>query len=217
MGERNQRCVWRVMIEPRKFMREFNPSLSRFNWLIAWLLGTVILFSKAFAFTLGATYSLSGIALFAIVFGIPVGYLMIYLYSFLLYWTGKVFRGQATFCQIKDAYVWTRILEVFPLISWVSLMALFGRDAFTPLFLSDESYSLIIVGLIGLQGIFQVWETIILFHTLGEVQKLSAWITIWNVLFASVLLLIIDGSINWVISSNTVVGSFNMIGSLFYR
>ena len=217
MGERTQRSVWRIMIEPRKFMREYDPSLSRFNWLIAWLLGTVVLFSKAFAFSLGMSYSLLGIILFALVLGIPVGYLMIYLYSFLLYWTGKVFRGQATFCQIKEAYTWTRILEVFPLISWLLLTALFGREAFTPLFLSYESYSLIITGLIGLQGVAQIWETIILFHTLGEVQKLSAWVTIWNVLFASVLLLIIDGSINWVLSANTAVGTFHSLGALFYR
>lgn len=217
MKERRMKSVFRIAIEPRAFMREFDPSLAKFNWLIAWLMGTVLLFSKAFAFTLGLSYSFIGIFLFAVVFGIPAGYILIYLYSFLLYWTGKIFRGKATFCEVKDAYVWTRILEIFPLISWLGLMALFGREAFTPLFLGNESYGLIVFGLIGLQGIFQIWETVILFHTLGEVQGLSAWVTIWNVLFASVLLLIIDGSINWIISSSTVMGSFNLLGSIFYR
>ncbi len=217
MAECRSKNVFRIMVEPRKFMREFNPSLKKYNWLIAWLMGTVIVLSKSFSLSLGMNHSVSMIFLAAIVFGIPVGYIMIYVYSFFLYWTGKVFCGQATFCQIKDAYVWTRILDIFPLISWLCLMALFGKNAFTPLFLNDENYSLIVIGLIGLQGVFMVWETVILFHTLGVVQKLSAWITIWNVLFSSVLFLILDGSINWVFSSTIVMGSFNVMGSLFYR
>ena len=184
---------FRVMIDPRGFMKDLSPSVRRYSWLVAWVFGTVLLMTKAFAFSLGVNNEAGWIFLLAVIFGIPVGYLAIYLYSFFLHITGKIFRGRATFQQIVDAYTWTRIVEIFPLLSWICLMGLFGKFAFSPDFLNSQQYALLIFGLIGVQALSQVWEIVILFHTLGEVQGLSAWITIWNVLFASVLFLIVDG------------------------
>ncbi len=209
--------VFRVMTNPRGFIRDFSPSWRRYSWLIAWVFGTVLLMSKAFAFSIGMKYSAGTIFLWSVVFGIPAGFIGIYLYSFFLYVTGKIFRGNASFQQVMDAYVWTRVVEVFPFLSWICLMGLFGKYAFTPDFLDSQKYMFLVSALVGVQAAAQVWEVVILFHTLGEVQGLSAWITIWNVLFASVLFLIVDGAINWMFSSTVVMGSFNMMGSLFYR
>ncbi len=209
--------VFRVMVDPRGFMRDFSPAMRRYSWAIAWVFGTVLLMAKAFAFSLGVVYSAGYIFLGALIFGIPAGYIAIYLYSFFLYMTGKIFRGNATFQQVMDAYTWTRVVELFPLLSWLCLMALFGKYAFTPEFLDSQKYMFLVSALIGVQAVSQVWEVVILFHTLGEIQGLSAWITIWNVLFASVLFLIVDGAINWMFSSTVVMGSFSLMGSLFYR
>ena len=151
MGEIN---LFKVMINPRAFMRELTPSRKRFSWLIVWLLGTVLLLTKAYVFSFGLKYSMLSIVLFAVVLGIPAGYILLYVYSFFLYWTGKIFRGGATFSQVVDAFIWTRFLQIFPLLSWIILMVLFGRYAFSPIFLNNEPYSIVVIGLIGFQAFF---------------------------------------------------------------
>ena len=209
--------VFSIMIDPRGFMRRFSSTWRSSTWVVAWLLGFVTLLGKAFAFSLGLKYQVGWIFLFALVFGIPVGYIAIYINAVFLFWTGKIFRGQATFQQVVDAFTWTRVVEVFPLLSWLGLMAMFKKMVFTPEFVDSEQYSMVMFGFIGLQTIFDLWQALILFHALGEVQKLSAWITIWNVLFAAVLLLIVDGGVNWLFSSKVVMGSLNVMSSFFYR
>lgn len=207
---------FRVMIDPRGFMRGLTASMQKRRWILAWVMGTTLLFGRAYAFSLGLNYSLLQIVLASIVLGIPVGYLVIYIFSIFLYWTGKIFRGRATFSHVVDAYFWTRIIEVFPLISWIGLMVLFGRFAFTQQVVQDQTMSFFVIGLIGMQGAFHLWGVIILLHTLGQVQGLSAWIMIWNVLFASVLLLVVEGTINWFFSNAVGIGSFSAIGSVVY-
>ncbi len=188
-----------VLTNPRGFIHKALCKTRKASPIIAWLLGMTYLFGKAYTFGLGKTYALSHIIVFCIVFAIPIGYFLLYITSFLLYWVGKIFKGIATFDEIFAAFVWTRVPEGFILLGWFGLVYFFGASAFTSAVITATPIPLIVIGLIGLQVVFAVWQAIILFHALGEVQRISAWVAVWNVLFTWILLFFIDLSFNWLL------------------
>jgi len=186
-----------VLVNPREFIHEGLAKTNKASVVIAWLLGMTYLFGKAYTFTLGNVYTLKEIVLFCIIFAIPVGYIILYITSFFLYWVGKIFNGKASFEEVLSAFVWTRVPEGFILLGWAGLIGFFGSYAFTLMVVTATPIPLFVLGLIGLQMIFGVWEAVILFHALGEVQGISAWIAVWNVLFTWVILFFVDLSFNW--------------------
>ena len=185
------------MSNPREFIHQGLPKTNRASWVFAWLLGMTYLFGKAYTFGLGSAYTLGHILLFCVIFAIPVGFILLYVTAFALYWVGKIFNGVASFEEVFGAFVWTRVPEVFILIIWFLLIEFFGSAAFTATVITAVPIPLFVLGLIGLQMVFAIWEAVILFHSLGEVQGLSAWIAIWNVFFAWVVLFFIDLIFNW--------------------
>lgn len=188
-----------VLINPRGFIYKELYRTKKASPIIAWLLGMTYLFGKAYTFGLGKTYALSHIIVFCIVFAIPIGYFLLYITSFLLYWVGKIFKGGASFEEIFAAFLWTRVPEGFILLGWLGLVGFFGASAFTTSVITQSPIPLIVIGLIGLQVVFSIWQVIILFQALAEVQKISAWIAVWNVLFTWILLFFIDLSFNWLL------------------
>lgn len=195
--ENNKINPLQVMVSPRRFIHEGLAKTNRASIVIAWLLGMTYLFGKAYTFGLGNIYMIGPIVLFCAVFAIPVGYVLLYVTSFFLYWVGKIFNGMASFENVFAAYVWTRVPEGFILLVWVGLIAIFGRFTFTTMVITATPMPLIVIGLIGIQMIFAIWEAVILFHALGEVQRISAWIAVWNVFFTWVILFFVDLIFNW--------------------
>jgi len=188
---------FKVMVNPRGFIRKALSKTNRAAVVFAWLLGMTYLFGKAYTFGLGNSYELGSIFIFCIVFAIPVGYILLYVTAFFLFWVGKLFNGVASFEDVFAAYTWTRVPEAFIILIWLGLIGFFGKFTFTAMVVTQAPLPLFVIGLIGLQMIFAVWEAVILFHTLGEVQKLSAWITVWNVLFTWIILFFVDLIVNW--------------------
>ena len=175
---------FKVMTDPRGFIHDAFPRTRKASAVLAWLLGMTYLFGKAYTFGLGTIYDLGPILVFCIAFALPVGYIMLYINSFFLYWVGKLFNGVATFEEVFSAYTWTRVPEAFILLIWLGLVGLFGKEAFSALAVTEHPMSLVVLAMIIAQVGLAAWQAVILFHALGEVQRLSAWVTVWSVLFA---------------------------------
>lgn len=188
---------FRILTKPREFIHEGLEKTRKASLFFALFLGMTYLFGKAYTFGLGNSYTLSHIILFCVVLAIPVGYVLLYVTSFFLYWVGKIFQGAATFDEVFAAFVWTRLPEFFIFLGWLGLIGVFGGYAFTSAIIIATPIPLIVIGLIGFQIVFAIWEAIILFQTLGEVQKISAWVAVWNVLFTWIIMFILDFSFNW--------------------
>lgn len=202
--EKKRYNPFRVMIDPRGFMRKELPTKFSSGWWIALVVGIVWLFTEANTFSLGYEIRLWGILLFCIVSAIPIGYLILYVFSLLLYGIGKIFDGKATFNQVYRAFLWSRVPELFNFLSWAILIGIYGREVFTPSVMYSGPIPYVVMILITLQVIFSVWETIILFHTLGEVQGFSAWIAVWNVLFVWIILMLVEGTFQWIVAKGLV-------------
>lgn len=188
---------FRILTNPREFIYEGLAKTKKVSAFFAFLLGMTYLFGKAYTFGLGNSYSLSHVVVFCLVLSIPVGYVLLYVTSFFLYWVGKIFAGAATFEEIFAVFVWTRVPELFIFFGWLGLIGVFGAYAFTSAIIMATPIPLIVIGLIGFQIVFAIWEAIILFQALGEVQKISAWVAVWNVLFTWIIMFILDFSFNW--------------------
>lgn len=192
------------MWNPRKFVVRGKSLFKKWSPFLAFLFGMSWLFTKAYAYSMGYAFSFWSILLFVLVFSIPVGYALMYLMTFLIFWVGKIFKGKGSFEEILAAYGWTRLIDMFVLGTWVGFVATFGRYAFTPMLVYSVPMPFIVLCLILVQFTFTIWQVVVLFHAIGEVQGFSAWIAIWNVLFAWALLLMIDGVINWLVFSSFV-------------
>ncbi len=198
MTEKQKTQPFLVMKDPRGFMRKILLETPKTHWLLAFFVGAVWIFSKSYTYTLGFKYSATVIALGALLLAIPAGFLLIFLTSYLLYVTGKIFKGKGSFGAITEAYAWSRVPEFFVFLSWLIMIGVYGQKVFTTIFLTGD-IPIVIFGMLVFQLIFWGWKAIILFHTLGEVQKISAWVAIWNVLLAWLILLVLDNALDWVV------------------
>lgn len=199
-NQKQKRNPFNVMVDPRGFMRLVMVKKKTSGWFLAFMTGAVWLLAKAYAFDLGLRFSLIQILIGCLILSIPVGYGLIHLVSIFLYWTGKIFNGKGEYSGVYQAYLWTRVPELFFLLSWFGLILIFGVQTFTP-FLSNAAFiPPMVMALIGVQVIFAVWQVIILLHALGEVQGLSSWIVIWNVLLTWIIMMVLDAGFNMLIA-----------------
>ncbi len=192
----------KVMVDPRGFMKIRQAKSKIAVLLLAWIVGIVLVFAKSYALGLGNQFSPLVIIVTAVILGIPIGYFVFYITAFFLYLTGKIFRGIGSFSDLLYAFVWSRVPELFQLIAWIGIIALYKYRAFTPFYIFGQNISILAYLLLIAQVVFTVWKSIILFHTVGEVQGYSAWVAIWNVLLTFAILFCIDYLFNLIFISN---------------
>lgn len=200
MEENPKYSPFKVMTDPRGFMRSPAAQVRGLHWILAAMVGFVWLLGKFYLYALGMQYTLVQILIGSLIFAIPVGLVIFCVSAFCLHLTGKIFRGKGTFKDLYSAFAWSRVPEFFQLISWIALIVMNGRSVFTPALVAQDQMSVAVLILLVVQIVFSFWKSIILFHTVGEVQGFSAWIAIWNVVFAWVLLLCIDYGVNVLVS-----------------
>lgn len=148
----------------------------------------------------GLQYKLEAILLFALVLAIPIGYLSLSFSAWMLWWTGKLIKGQANFVTIRSALTWSKIPELVALIGWFVMIAVYGLQVFVPAFI-DKSYTFnqfsLPTTVMVLQIGFTLWGFIALLQTLAEVQKFSIWYALLNVVLKSLLLAIFGAALMW--------------------
>lgn len=189
----------RVMVDPHEFMRSGPGKVKKIHWFLALVAGLNYLFNKSFFLSLGYTLPLWGIVLIDLILAIPVGIVIFYLAAFILHLTGRLFKGKADHKKLYSAFAWSRVPVFFQILVWVGLMVIYGAGAFTPDYTTAQQVPLIVYLLMLVYVIFFVWGAIILIHTVAEVQGISAWIAIWNVLFTLVVFWFINFVIEKVI------------------
>ena len=115
-------------------------------------------------------------------------------------WSGKIFKGKATFKELFSAVAYGCVPKVFILISWVLMVILIGQAAFTQAYILMGLPQIISI-LLFIQITFYIWEFVITLHTIGETQGFSAWMSLWNLIFAGVLFFVVDLVIAIIIAS----------------
>jgi hypothetical protein len=183
--------IFKVMIDPRGFIKEIPTSkIGKIPLLLAWVVGLVILMREAAGFQLSLTIPFSYILLGCLLLAIPFGYIILNLFSLLILWSGKLFKGIASYNQIVSALTYSRVPEIFVVICWVLIILLLGPSAFTQIYVLMELPQIVMI-LIFTQTFFYIWEFVISLHTIGQVQGFSAWMSLWNLILSGVILMAI--------------------------
>jgi|GEM_PF-2509604 len=183
--------IFRVMIDPRGFIKEIPASkMGKVPLLLAWIVGLVFVFRQSAGFELSLTMPFKYILLGCILLAIPFGYIILNLFSLLILWSGKLFKGIASFNQILSALTFSRVPEIFVVICWGLIILLLGPAAFTQIYVLMELPQIVMI-LIFTQMFFYIWEFVISLHTIGQVQGFSAWMSLWNLILSGVILMAI--------------------------
>ena len=208
--------IFNIMVNPRGFIKSLpKEKIGSMPLFLAWVIGMVYLMRQATGFQLSFYFSYGWIVLASIVLAIPVGYIIMYIFAFFMYWAGKLFKGKASYKDLFSATAYARVPEVFVLISWILLIALLGQVTFTQVYVLVGLPPLISM-LMFAQIVFYLWELIISLHTIGEVQGFSAWMSLWNYIIAGVIVLLIAFFIEFMvaIAFSLDVRDGNTLGSI---
>lgn len=189
-----------IWVRPRDTIRQIvseNPN--RCLWLLAAIYGFGAILSSAQSAMLGARFNNLAIFLFAAIFSFIWGYVFFSVWSAIVYWTGKFFKGEGTFLNVRSAYAWSCVPLVFNIPIWLLLAAIFKYQLFTSAMRSDglpdaQVFALFVI--LAARLVIAVWSLVIYFNALAEVQRYSILKAILNVVLSGLLM----GAIFWVLS-----------------
>lgn len=141
----------------------------------------------------GDQFSMPTMFLIAAIGGSIGGIVTLYLFGFLLRWTGNWLGGQGTDEDIRAAYAYSAIPVIWAMLLWLPELALFGEELFTTETPRLNENPLLWQALIGfgvLEGIIGIWAFVVFLKCLGEVQRFSAWRALGNAVVASLVLVL---------------------------
>lgn len=153
--------------------------------------------------SLGQGTSLIFITLFALIFSIPVGYIVFNVLSAFYLWVGKLIKGKGSFKQIRAATYWSSVPMVATCVIWIILMVLHGNSLFVAGYETKlvGTAAALSMGFGVVQLVLGIWGLIIMLHALGEVQGFSAWMALLNLVLAGLAIFILLFLIVWGVSS----------------
>ena len=88
--------IFKVMSDPRGYIRSLpKAKIGRLPIYLAWVIGMLYLMRQSASYNLSLEYSFGMILVAAAILAIPFGYIIMYLFTFFVYWAGKLFKGKA--------------------------------------------------------------------------------------------------------------------------
>ena len=190
-----------IWYEPRVTIRrilEDNPLPS--SILLASLTGINGVLDELSNRNLGDEHSLPIILLAAVIIGPIAGLIAIWIFSFILKWSGNPLGGTGDIKRIAAALAWSSLPGLIGLIFWAPQLYLFGSEMFREEMPALETKPYLLAAIIGFDGlsvVFSFWGMIMLCFMLAEAQHFaSAWRGLANLLLAIAL----------VVSASFVIG-----------
>jgi hypothetical protein len=119
------------------------------------------------------------------------GMALLYLSSWLLRWTGKWIGGQASPINIRAAMAWSCVPGIWLLLPFIIQLFLFGKELFTsdtPKI--DSNPAFISISFAAIYATVGIWEWVVTFKCLGQVQGFSAWKALGNIILASLVIIV---------------------------
>ena len=141
---------------------------------------------------LGEEYSLSIILLAAAIVGPIAGLAAIWIFSFIIRWSGNPIGGTGDIKRIATVLAWSSLPGLIGLIFWAPQLYLFGSEMFQEEMPTLEAKPYLLAAIIGFDGlsvVFSFWGLAMLCFMLAEAQHFtSAWRGLANLLLALALI-----------------------------
>ena len=183
----------KIWTEPRRVLKYINETkYEKYFYILLFLAGVSGAFDRAVNKNMGENVSLLGIVASCVILGGFLGWLSYYIYAALLSWTGKWLDGKGNPDSIYRILAYAMIPSAISLVFLVPQIAVYGID----LFVKDGD--LVNAGIVGnivfwgsilLEIILGVFTIIFSVIGLSEVQKISVWKAILNLVLPLLIIL----------------------------
>ena len=193
-----------IWVKPRQTIQELVHYNVNYRFIVfCAIFGFQYMLQVAQFLSLGKNIHLLFILLMALIFSVPIGYVMFNISSFFIFSVGKLIKGKGTFKQIRAASYWTSVPNVITIFIWVILMMIHGDNLFIVGYEQDMKGLAANISAVAsvLQIALGVWMLVIFLHALGEVQKCSAWMALLNLFLSGLAIFIITFILGWGITA----------------
>lgn len=129
--------------------------------------------------------------LITLIAGPLIGIIGLYIFSYLVFWTGKGLNGQGSPLTIRTATAWANVPTIVILIVTIPALLLFGGDFFTGTAIPETSLETFVFFVYSLLSmVLGIWSLVIACKGVGQVQGFSAWMGFGNLILASLLIIV---------------------------
>ena len=150
---------------------------------LAALSGIVQTIDNASGRNLGDTLPFPLVLGLILVLGPFVGLISVYLWAWLLRWTGRWLGGRATLAQLRTAIAWGSVPMITGGVPLLLSLLLLGPELFmehTPRLDAQPMRSLVFLALVVVQLAMVLWGVVTVIKTVAQVQGFSAWRALAN-------------------------------------
>jgi hypothetical protein len=184
-----------MWVSPRATVRNIvaqNPK--KCLWILAFIYGFTSLLNCFQSVPIAVMTGLLPMFFITLVLATFWGYAFFAIWSWVITFTGKLFKGKATFAAARAAYAWSCVPLLGNVVLWLLLVGFYGRMLFFGpqhhVTLSGPALTLLFIILIG-KLIFAIWSVVLYLQALAEVQGYSVLRSIGNVIVATLFLVIV--------------------------
>ncbi|MCU0492066.1 MAG: YIP1 family protein [Chloroflexaceae bacterium] len=162
---------------PRQTMRQvLNSEPGRFVLILAVLNGIASALNNAVTNNMGDQFELLFILGFSLSGGVVGGLLSLYLFGFLLHWTGRWLGGAGSAAELRAAFAWSALPTIASLPLWFLAMAVLGNDLFTSTTSGiNVPQALFLLGFMLLLFVAFVWNLVLAVLLVAETHRISVW------------------------------------------
>lgn len=183
----------KIWTEPRRVLKYIHETkYEKYFYVLLFLAGVSGAFDRAANRNLGENASLLGLIAGCIILGGFLGWLSYYIYAALLSWTGKWLDGIGNTDSIYRILAYAMIPSAISLIFLVPQIAVYGIDLFVKdgdLVNAGVVGNIVFWGAILLEIILGIFTIIFSVIGLSEVQKISVWKAILNLVLPLLIIL----------------------------
>ena len=188
---------WSMWVKPRKTTRMLIEKNARYGFLwLCLIFGMTESLRAAQSMSLATHLPLWGNLLVCLVFAIPFGAISFYATALLVFWTGKLIKGKGSYKEILVSASWSNVTTTMSLCLYALTLLFLGNAFFYKQF-NDAAFpfplSITLIVIFAAEFILSVWRLVLFIKSLAEVQKISGWMALLNVLLAAFLASIIYG------------------------
>jgi len=183
----------KIWMSPREVFKFINDTrYAKFTTVLLILGGITSALNNATYRNMGDLLPLWGVLMACVIGGAIFGWLYLYIYAALMSWTGKWLKGVGNTRSLFRMMSYALIPSLVVLFTFILRVVLFGNnefqrnvDMFENAFLTTSIYTVTAF----IEIVISVWTLVILVIGISEVQKLSIWKSILNLILPGLLLI----------------------------
>jgi len=183
----------KIWMSPREVFKYINDTrYAKFTTMLLIFGGITSALNNATSRNMGDLLPLWGVLMACVIGGAVFGWLYFYVYAALMSWTGKWLKGVGNTRSLFRMMSYALIPSLVVLITFILRVVLFGNkefqrnvDLFDNGFLTTSVYAVTAF----IEIAIGVWTLVILVIGISEVQKLSIWKSILNLILPGLLLI----------------------------